>query len=347
MSLQDFLLHNDLVPDGLIRMRIRALLRDRLHEISKNTDSEFATILKRSPLAVHTADANEQHYEVPTAFYLRALGPRLKYSCAWYETGTESLEDAEVAMLEKTCERAELAGLPAGSKVLELGCGWGSLTLHMAVRFPHLEFTGVSNSRTQKAFIDAQCAQRQIQNVRIITADMNQFIPPEAGSYARVVSVEMFEHMRNYELLLKRIASWLTRDGKLFVHIFTHRKNPYLFEVRDDSDWMSRYFFTGGQMPSDRLFYQFQDDLIIKNHWTVNGRHYSQTSEHWLQNMDSNREEILALFQATYGRGNETRWWVYWRVFFMACAELWGFRDEHGKLGEEWLVSHYLFEKPR
>lgn len=345
MGFQDFLLESDLVPDFLIRARIRSLLRDRIREIQGISAPRFAEMLRRGPLAVHTRDANEQHYEVPTEFFKYALGPRLKYSCALYPEGDEDLAKAEEAMLALTCERAGLASLGPGSKVLELGCGWGALTLFMAEEFPALEITAVSNSRTQKLYIDAECSRRGLKNVRIITADMNEFRPPEAGAYSRVVSVEMFEHMRNYEELLSRVASWLAPAGRLFVHIFTHKEFPYLFEVKDESDWMSRYFFTGGQMPSDRLFYEFQRDLRIVDHWRVNGTHYSLTSEHWLQNMDAHRAEILPLFQETYGRGQELRWWVYWRVFFMACAELWGFRDSSDKRGEQWLVSHYLFEK--
>jgi cyclopropane-fatty-acyl-phospholipid synthase len=349
-SLLDRILERDLVPDALIRFGIRRLLRDRIREIQGSDDEAHARMLRASPLAVHVREANEQHYEVPTDFYVKVLGPRLKYSCAWYDlesqAGPGTLADAEDRMLALTTERAGLASLPAGATVLELGCGWGSLTLYMAERFPGLSITAVSNSRTQKVFIDQQCRRRGLSNVRIITCDMNDFSPPDPGSYSRVVSVEMFEHMRNYQELLRRMATWLAPQGRLFVHIFTHRNASYLFEPKGPTDWMSRYFFTGGQMPSDRLLTLFQDDLSLVDHWRVNGWHYALTSEHWLENMDRHKSEILELFRKTYGNGQETRWWVYWRVFFMACAELWGFKDSRGKRGEEWLVSHYLFEKP-
>ena len=346
MNWVDFLLERDWLPDSLIRLGIRRLLRQRILEIQGVSESEYIRMLKSSPLAIHTREANEQHYEVPTEFYLKVLGPRLKYSCALYPQGNETLGQAEELMLALTVERARLQALKPGAQVLELGCGWGSLTLYMAEHFPHLKITAVSNSRTQKLHIDQVCQSRGFGNVQVITCDMNDFSPPSPGTYSRVVSVEMFEHMRNYELLLKRISEWLEPQGQLFVHIFTHQRHPYLFVPKDASDWMSRYFFTGGQMPSDRLLEAFQRDLRLVDHWTVNGWHYALTSEDWLKNMDRHREEILPLFEKTYGAGQQTRWWVYWRVFFMACAELWGFKNAAGKRGEEWLVSHYLFEKP-
>jgi cyclopropane-fatty-acyl-phospholipid synthase len=321
-------------------MGIRRLLRERLREIDAGSPDanekrtlEYVRMLKSSPLAVHTREANEQHYEVPTEFYLKALGPNRKYSCALYPTGQETLEQAEALMLDLTCERSELAMLSPGAHVLELGCGWGSLTLWMARKFPQLKITAVSNSRTQKAFIDGECARMNLKNVRIVTCDMNAFEPPEHEKYERVVSVEMFEHMRNYQLLLKRIAGWLAPNGKLFVHIFTHKSSPYLFEAKDESDWMSRYFFTGGQMPSNTLFEHFQEHLKIEQQWVVSGMHYARTAEHWLKNMDAHRREIRPLF-------DHPKWWAYWRIFFMACAELWAF-DE----GREWMVCHYRFSR--
>ena len=238
-------------------------------------------------------------------------------------------------MLALTCTRAELAD---GQEVLELGCGWGSLSLFMAAHYPKSRITAVSNSRTQKAYIDEQARQRGLQNLRVITADMNEF--QAEGTFHRVVSVEMFEHMRNYEKLMERIARWLEPGGKLFVHIFTHKELAYLFEVKDDTDWMSKYFFTGGIMPSDSLLLYFQRDLSIEQHWRVSGGHYQKTAEAWLANMDGRREQILPLFEETYGADQAVKWWSYWRIFFMSCAELWGFRG-----GTEWFVSHYLFSK--
>ncbi len=333
----DSLLEKNLLPDWLIRIGIRRLLAQRIREESvRYNRAAYIADLKTRPLAEETRAANEQHYEVPTAFYRLCLGRRLKYSGCFYQTGSESLNEAEEAMLAVYVERARLED---GQSILELGCGWGSLSLYLAERFPHSRITGVSNSRTQKEYIDAEAARRGLTNLQIITCDMNVFDLPGA-QFDRVVSVEMFEHMKNYQRLLANVARWLKPDGLLFVHIFTHHQLSYHFIPRDATDWMSRYFFTGGQMPAHDLLPAFDDQLQLVQDWKVNGRHYQQTAEHWLQNMDRHRAEIMPLFAQTYGANAATRWWVYWRVFYMACAELWGYRN-----GEEWLVSHYLFRR--
>jgi cyclopropane-fatty-acyl-phospholipid synthase len=330
------------LPDSTIRFGIRRLLRERLREETKATPElqqahfmNFVRMLKESPIAIHTRDANAQHYELPTEFFQIVLGKHMKYSSGYWKDGVNTLDRSEEDMLALTCERAELRD---GMKILELGCGWGSLALFMAERFPRATITGVSNSQSQRQYIDHQARQRGLKNVRIVTADMNTFTT--RGKYDRVVSVEMFEHMRNYKKLLERISSFLRPAGKLFVHVFTHREFAYPFEVKDESNWMSKYFFTGGLMPSDHLLLYFAHDFVIDQHWRVSGVHYAKTSEAWLGRMDRNKPRIMPILERTYGAQDADKWWTYWRVFFMACAELWGYRN-----GSEWFVSHYLFNR--
>ena len=334
----DSLLEKDLLPDVAIRLGIRRLLAQRIRDESAIYDARvYVADLKTRPLAEQTAAANEQHYEVPTAFYQFCLGKRLKYSGCLYPTGRETLDEAEELMLALYAERAQLAD---GQEILELGCGWGSLALYNAQKFPRARITAISNSRTQKEHIDAEAKKRGLTNLTIITCDINAFTI-DAARFDRVVSVEMFEHLKNYQLLFRNIARWLKPGGLLFTHIFTHHKFSYHFVSQGPGDWMSRYFFTGGQMPAHDLFSYFQDDLKLLQDWKVNGRHYQQTAEHWLQNMDAHKAEIHPIFADVYGPNNVTKWWSYWRIFYMSCAELWGYRD-----GNEWLVSHYLFKKP-
>ena len=340
----DTLLEKNLLPDAFIRFGIRRLLAQRLRAETAPTPVEqrqrldtFAAELHTQPIAINTQDSKEQHYEVPTAFYQRVLGPRLKYSCCWFERGSESLAEGEEAMLRLCAERARLSD---GQEILELGCGWGSLSLWLAERFPHSRITGVSHSRTQKAFIDAEAKKRGFANLTIVTCDMNDF-DIAAARFDRVVSIEMFEHMKNWPRLLANVSRWLKPGGLFFLHVFTHARFAYHFVARDQTDWMSRHFFTGGMMPSDDLVARFQDDLTLLDHWRVNGRHYQRTAELWLENMDRHRTELRPLFAAAYSAGKATKWWGYWRVFFMSCIELFGF---HG--GEDWIVSHYLMNKP-
>jgi cyclopropane-fatty-acyl-phospholipid synthase len=342
MSIGISLLERGWVPDQLIRNRIRKYLNIRLQEESKLYShegrlDELLEIMRHAPLAIETAAANEQHYEVPAAFYQKVLGENLKYSCCYWDEHTNDLNKAEAQALRMTCERAELQN---GMDILELGCGWGSLTLYMATHYPNARITAVSNSNSQREHIMAQCAKRGLNNVEVITCDMNVFAAGK--TYDRIVSVEMFEHMRNWELLLSRIRTWLKPEGKLFIHIFTHRQYTYFYEYKDESDWMSKYFFTGGIMPGEQLLSKMDQDLTVQHHWTWSGTHYQKTAEAWLSNMDRHKKELMPVLEKTYGKNNGVKWWNYWRVFFMACAELWGHAG-----GKEWTVSHYLLEAPK
>lgn len=326
------------LPDVLIRVGICRLLARRLHGSGWDSAAAQARLLdqlRHSPIALHTDAANAQHYEVPVGFFQQIMGEHLKYSSGYWPADVTTLDEAETAMLALTCERAQLTD---GERILELGCGWGSLTLWMAEHYPNAHITAVSNSHSQRQFIEAQCRQRGIGNVQVHTADINAFSTDQR--FARVVSVELFEHLRNYSVLLARIAGWLEPRGKLFVHIFSHRQFAYPFETEGTDNWLGRYFFTGGLMPSADLLTHFQDDLRLEQRWRVNGQHYQRTCEAWLHNQDRHEAEILALFRQVYG-AEATRWFHRWRVFFMACAELFGYRN-----GEEWGVSHYRFSKP-
>lgn len=305
---------------------------DRLAERPLWDGDALAARLAAGPIALRTDAANEQHYEVPAEFFRLVLGPRLKYSACLWEPGTESLAAAEEAMLRLTCARA---GIVDGMRVLDLGCGWGSLTLWVAEHFPACRIVAVSNSAGQRQFIEQRCAERGFANVSVVTADINDFRPDE--SFDRVVSVEMFEHVRNHALLLERIAGWLAPGGRLFAHIFTHRDFAYTYEAESEDDWMARWFFTGGMMPSRDWLGRFAAHLAIERDWHLPGTHYERTLNAWLETLDARQDRVRSLFAATWGADAADLWYRRWRLFFLGSAETFGYAD-----GNEWGVSHYL-----
>ena len=331
------------MPDIVLRRGIRFLLKQRLKEINA-ADVEamaeqtfnFVNDINASPVALQPEKANEQHYEVPAEFFQQVLGSHLKYSCAYWPQGVTTLDEAEHAALEHTCQHAKLAD---GQQILELGCGWGSLTLWMAGHYPNSHITAVSNSHSQREYIEQKAVSQGLTNLEVITCDVSDF-DTRSNHYDRVVSVEMFEHMRNWQELYSRVANWLKPGGYFFKHIFVNRTVPYLFEDNGPSDWMSRYFFSGGMMPSDELPVFFQRDLKFVQRWRWDGTHYEKTSNAWLEKMDANRDSLWSLFEQTYGKDQAQCWWSRWRIFFMACAELFAYDK-----GQQWWVSHYLFEK--
>ena len=332
------------VPDMFIRMGIRHLLGKRIEDLISDDQQlnvtnkdKFIKDMDTSPIALVPDLANEQHYEIPAEFYDLCLGNNKKYSSCFWEKNTNNLDEAEDVSLKLTAEHANLKD---GLDILELGCGWGSLSLWMASRFPKASITSVSNSSSQKAYIDKEAKKRDINNLKVITCDMNDFSTKK--KYDRVVSVEMIEHMRNHRMLFANIKSWLKPGGNFMMHIFVHKSQPYLFEVKDDDDWMSKYFFSGGMMPSDDLPSFFQDNLTLKNKWQWSGEHYEKTANAWLENMDKNHEKALTVLEKIYGKADSVKWFNRWRIFFMACAELWGYKG-----GQEWFVSHYLFENDK
>lgn len=334
-----------LLPDALVRLGIRRLCAQRLREAREGgsaaqaaRDQALIEELRASPVAIHTDAANAQHYELPAAFFHLCLGTRMKYSSCFYANGNETLDQAEEAMLALYGQRAELAD---GQDILELGCGWGSLTLWMAEQYPRARITAVSNSASQRRFIEAQCLQRGIRNVTVITCDVNA-LTLQAGAYDRCVSVEMFEHMRNYDRLMVRIARWLRPGGKLFVHIFVHRDLMYPFETQGEDNWLGRHFFTGGIMPAADTLLWFQRGLAIDARWLVPGTHYARTANHWLANQDARADAVLGMLTEAYGPAVARLWFQRWRMFWMACAELFGYDQ-----GQQWQVAHYRFTRPQ
>ena len=339
------ILYTNLIPDWLLRQvlswttgigirRLERLPQQQAEERRRALLAKF----DQCPIAIVPHLPNVQHYEVPPAFFQLVLGKRLKYSCCWWEDSESSLDRAEEAMLDLTCRRA---GLDNGHKVLDLGCGWGSLSLWIAEHYPDCQITAVSNSRDQIEFITRQASQNGYSNLEAQVVDVNQLENALQGSsFDRVFSIEMFEHMKNYRRLMRIISDLLSPGGKLFVHHFSHRLYCYEYETDDSGGWMAQTFFTGGTMPSDDLLLHFQEDLALEGHWRVGGTHYQRTLRAWLEKMDASEQEVKKVLADTYGPENIRQWWVNWRLFFLACEMTWAYRG-----GREYIVSHYLFHK--
>lgn len=341
MSLLVSILDKGILPDFLLRFGISANCFYRLREQKKENlpdfkfKSKFIDEIKNSAIALVPEKANEQHYEVTSDFFPLCLGKHLKYSSAYWGSTTRNLDEAEEKMLSLYCERGEFQD---GQSVLELGCGWGSLSLFLAAKYPNSKITSVSNSASQKLFIESKAKERGINNLTIITRDMNSFNPE--ASFDRIVSIEMFEHMRNWDVLFKKVGDWLNPNGKFFLHIFTHRSYAYPYVDKDASDWMARYFFSGGMMPSDDLPLYFQEKIQLEQHWMLDGTHYEKTARAWLDKLDANKTAVISIFNKVYGQGEGSRWYHRWRLFYMACEMLFGYAK-----GSEWGVSHYRFAK--
>lgn len=337
------MIERNLVPDFLLRFGIRREIDMGITDIKKLTSVQkietvqaFITQVKTLPIAINQSNANEQHYEIPDAFYQLVLGPYMKYSSGYWPSKDTTLPESEVAMLELYCERAELKD---GMELVDLGCGWGSVTLFMAKKYPNSRVTSISNSNSQREYIMRKAAEGGLKNIKVFTGDIADFDLPTQyyGKADRVISIEMFEHMKNYKLLMKKVSNWLKPGGKLFVHIFSHTEVPSHYE----NSWMADNFFSGGSLPCDSLLLYFQEDLKIDKHWRVNGSHYQKTLEAWLQVMDKKKKSVLPILSHTYGEKNAMKWFVNWRIFFIASAEFFGARK-----GEEYLLTHMLFVKP-
>lgn len=337
----DNLLKKDVLPDPLIRLGVRQKTKSRIKSLEKMDVAEKEAFLmdfikerSQGPIAINTGDANDQHYEVPSKFFDLVLGKHKKYSCAYWEEG-DSLDDAEERMLDLVCKRA---GIEDGQKILDLGCGWGSFSLYAAICFPNAHITAVSNSNNQRNYIEEIAERKSIKNLKVTTCDINDLVLDE--KFDRAVSIEMFEHMRNYHALFKKVAEFLNDQGKLFVHVFCHCQVPFTYEVKSSSDWMAKYFFTGGTMPSRDMFHFFNHDLRVIQQWAVNGNHYSKTLEAWLKKMDKQKDLVMPILEEREGPEHSVKWWSYWRIFFIACSEFFAING-----GGEYFVAHYLFEK--
>lgn len=332
------LLSRGLIPEPLLRYGIRRKLKSQVQsDPSGQEESAYLNriynSLNRSPIAVHADTANEQHYELPSEFFKIILGPRLKYSCCFFEDTSTTLEEAEVLMLSKTVSRA---GVEDGDIVLDLGCGWGSLSLYIAEHYPNCLITAVSNSSSQRKYIQNQAEQYGYSNIDVITGNIANIELEK--TFDRIISIEMFEHMRNYKKLLSKLANWLSVDGTLFVHMFARRGSPYLFE--EDGNFMETNFFTGGTMLNvDDLPLFARDHFTLVEDWDITGNQYQKTLETWLQRMKDHKSQLIPILRKTYG-DKYRKWWEYWKIFFIVCSELFGYND-----GDQWIVKHYQFRR--
>ena len=329
-----YMAERGLVPDFILNFFIQKISLARISSAT-NDNEKFTVInqLKSGPIAEKTSDANDQHYEVPPEFFEFVLGKHMKYSCSQFDSTSDDLDQAEENMLQVYLDRADIQ---SNQNILDLGCGWGSFSLFAAAKFPTSKFTAVSNSKDQINFINEQAMKRGLENLTAIQQNINEMHFSE--TFDRVISIEMFEHMRNYESLLSKVSNFLKPNGELFVHIFCHRFACYLYEAKNDSDWMTKYFFEGGIMPSEDIFSNFENDLKVVRSWKVNGTHYGLTSQKWLEKHDHNKAKIITLFNNHYGDGKT--WFFRWRMFFLTCAKF--FSINHGN---DWYVSHYLLKK--
>jgi len=333
------LLSRGLIPDFLLRRGVKLQGKQRLQMMennnSKNDYNKFLSEASSGDIAVHTDDANNQHYEVDSEFFQYCLGGKLKYSSCYWDENTSTLDEAEEKMLDIYCKRAKIK---EGINILDIGCGWGSLSLYLAEKYPNSNITGLSNSSSQKIFIDNKASKKNLKNLKIITSDINDFNSSE--QFDRIISIEMFEHTKNSRKLMNSINEWLKPDGFFFMHVFAHKDNPYYFDKDQNNAWMAKYFFTGGMMPNHHLFQDLKSDLIYEDSWMLPGTHYEKTSNAWLDNMDLNQIKILELFKQTNNKKEAKRKFHFWRLFFIACAEIFGYNE-----GSEWVVSHHLFKK--
>tara|TARA_B100000886_G_scaffold185564_1_gene127313 strand:+ start:3944 stop:4966 length:1023 start_codon:yes stop_codon:yes gene_type:complete len=335
----NFFISRGLIPDSLLRRGVRNQGRQRL-QMMKNTDlkQEYLTFLKQASsgkIAVHTDDANNQHYEVDSEFFQYCLGKNLKYSSCYWNDDTSSLDEAEDIMLDLYCKRAKIED---GMTILDVGCGWGSLSLYLAQKYPKSKITGVSNSNSQRKFIEKLGYERNLNNLNIVTKDINSFDTNK--KFDRIISIEMFEHTKNSKILMDSINKWLAPDGLFFMHVFAHKYNPYYFDTEQKNAWMAKYFFTGGMMPNHDLFKDLESDLNYQKSWMLSGTHYEKTSNAWLEKMDSNKTKILELFRRNNSNSVAKKKFYFWRLFFIACAEIFGYNG-----GSEWIISHHLFKK--